>query len=187
MAEESKASTRRSTSNQRRRSSSGSSRSNGSGSSTASRKRASRRAKSGTKAATSSRTKRATPAAPSPPATTAAKEAAVSGTKAAGQAISAAASKAKTPLMMGGAVIAGLAGGAALRDRLGNSRSAGVRQRLNGLRMPRPDKRLDLGKVKDIDFDKVASAAQRVGSYGRQVDEVASAVKRASEAAKKGK
>jgi len=117
--------------------------------------------------------------------------------------VSTAASKAKTPLMVGGAAIAGVAGvvgGAAIRNKIQGNRAGPVRKRLNGFHMPnmpKPGKAIDVDKMrksvdfdkmrKSVDFDKVASTAQRVGSYGRQVGEVAGAVERASKAAKQGK
>ncbi|MFL5871598.1 MAG: hypothetical protein ACJ75R_10980 [Solirubrobacterales bacterium] len=120
--------------------------------------------------------------------TEAAREAAVEGTKAAGRAVGAAVSKAKTPLIVGGAAVAGVVGGAALRDRLAKNRSNGLVGKLKGISMPSGPAKPDLqGMIKKIDFDKVSSAAERVGTYGRQVDEVAGAVKRASESAKKAK
>ena len=116
-----------------------------------------------------------------------AKEAAAAGTKAAGKAVATAVSKAKTPLMVGGAAVVGVVGGAALRDRLAHNRSNGFVGRLKGVSMPSAPK-VDLqGAFKSIDFDKVSKTAQRVGNYGRQVDEVATAVKNASESAKKAK
>ena len=108
--------------------------------------------------------------------------------------MSTAASKAKTPLMVGGAAIAGVAGvvgGAAIRNKIQSNRAGPVRKRLNGFHMPnmpKPGKAIDVDKMrKSVDFDKVASTAQRVGTYGRQVGEVAGAVERASKAAKTGK
>jgi len=93
----------------------------------------------------------------------------------------------KTPLMLGGATIAGLAGAAAVRGKMEGKRTGALRKRVNGIRLPKPGKAFDLGKVrKGIDFDNVASAAHRVASYGRQVGDVADAVERASKAAKKG-
>jgi hypothetical protein len=116
-----------------------------------------------------------------------AKDAAVEGTKAAGKAVTATVARVKTPLLVGGAAVAGAVGGAALKDRLTGSRSNGLAKRFKGVSMPNPTKNVNLEKLTNIDFDKVASTAQKVGNYGRQVDEVASAVKRASESAKKAK
>jgi hypothetical protein len=196
---------KRSTSSSSRKSSSSKSRSNGS--SSGSRKTSSRARSAGSSRArsagssraksagssTASRTKRAASAngasAAAPAA--AAKDAAVAGTKAAGKAVSTAASKVKTPLMVGGAAIAGVVGGAAIRSKIQSNRAGPVRKRLNGFHMPnmpKPGKAIDVAKLrKSVDFDRVADTAQRVGSYGRQVGEVAGAVERASKAAKKGK
>ncbi len=88
--------------------------------------------------------------------------------------------------MVTGAAIAGVAGGAVLKDRLSRNHSNGLVGRLKGVSLPSPPKSLDVEKLTNIDFDKIASTAQRISTYGRQVDEVASAVKRASESAKKG-
>jgi hypothetical protein len=184
MAQASKSSTK-STGSRKRSSSRGS---NGGGPSSSSRSKTSTRSRNG--ASASSRAKRTTTKASSQAAAgpaTAAKEAAAAGTKAAGKAVSTAVSKAKTPLLVGGAAIAGVVGGAALKDRMPGNRSNGLAKRFKGMSMPNPTKNVDLGKLTNIDFDKVASTAQKVGNYGRQVDEVASAVKRASESAKKGK
>jgi hypothetical protein len=196
---------KRSTSSSSRKSSSSKSRSNGS--SSGSRKTSSRARSAGSSRArsagssraksagssTASRTKRAASAngasAAAPAA--AAKDAAVAGTKAAGKAVSTAASKVKTPLMVGGAAIAGVVGGAAIRSKIQSNRAGPVRKRLNGFHMPnmpKPGKAIDVVKLrKSVDLDRVADTAQRVGSYGRQVGEVAGAVERASKAAKKGK
>jgi hypothetical protein len=196
---------KRSTSSSSRKSSSSKSRSNGS--SSGSRKTSSRARSAGSSRArsagssraksagssTASRTKRAASAngasAAAPAA--AAKDAAVAGTKAAGKAVSTAASKVKTPLMVGGAAIAGVVGGAAIRSKIQSNRAGPVRKRLNGFHMPnmpKPGKAIDVAKLrKSVDLDRVADTAQRVGSYGRQVGEVAGAVERASKAAKKGK
>jgi hypothetical protein len=196
---------KRSTSSSSRKSSSSKSRSNGS--SSGSKKTSSRARSAGSSRArsagssraksagssTASRTKRAASAngasAAAPAA--AAKDAAVAGTKAAGKAVSTAASKVKTPLMVGGAAIAGVVGGAAIRSKIQSNRAGPVRKRLNGFHMPnmpKPGKAIDVVKLrKSVDLDRVADTAQRVGSYGRQVGEVAGAVERASKAAKKGK
>jgi hypothetical protein len=54
----------------------------------------------------------------------AAREAAVAGTKAAGRAVSGATSRAKTPLIAGGAAVAGLVGGLAVLNRTDGGRIA---------------------------------------------------------------
>jgi hypothetical protein len=92
----------------------------------------------------------------------------VSGTKAAGKAVATAAGKARVPLIAGGAVIAGVAGGAALRNR--TSRNSTLRRRLQHVSLPRPGVNLDA--------DKLIEGAKRMGAYGEQIREVASAVER---------
>jgi len=86
---------------------------------------------------------------------------AVEGTaKEAGHAVAQAASKAKVPLMAGGAALAGVAGGIALGNRQAH--------RHRGL--------------KGIDSDDLAKAARKVGNIGVQVGEVAYQARRAREA-----
>jgi hypothetical protein len=109
---------------------------------------------------------------------TAAREAATAGTVAAGKAVAAAAGKLKAPILLGGMAVAGVVGGAAIRNRIASTRSRGFGRRLSSL---------DLDSLTKLDFDKIAAAADRVGAYGRQIDEVAGAVRRASETAKQGK
>jgi hypothetical protein len=82
------------------------------------------------------------------------------------------ASKAKGPLLAGGAALAGLAGGLAL-NRRNNSRSP--LRRLHAPSLPSSVKRIDLSK---IDFDKLTEAAYRVRSFGEQVGEVADAAEK---------
>jgi hypothetical protein len=77
-------------------------------------------------------------------------------------------------------------GGVALKDRLPNGRPKGFAKRLKGISLPKPTKGIGLDKL-NVDLDRVSSTAQRVGNYGRRVDEVASAVKNASDSAKKSK
>jgi hypothetical protein len=74
-------------------------------------------------------------------------------------------------LIVGGTAAMALAGGAAVRGRLSR---ATARSR------SRPA--FDLKKLADLDLDKVGSAAERIGDYGRRVDEIAKAIKRASDA-----
>lgn len=80
------------------------------------------------------------------------------------------ASKARTPLIAGGAALAGIAGGVAI----GRSRSKGRFQRLTSS-IPRPLKRIDLSKV---DFDALTSAGRRVRAIGQQIGDVADATER---------
>jgi hypothetical protein len=78
----------------------------------------------------------------------------------AGQAVS----KAKVPLMAGGAALAGVAGGIALGNR-----QAHRHRGLNGL------------KVKGIDSDDLAKAAKKVGKVSMQIGELAVDARRARE------
>ena len=77
------------------------------------------------------------------------------------------ASKAKTPLIAAGAVLAGVAGGLALRSQNHKSRNP-----LKKMSAPS----IDLSK---IDLDSLTSAAQRVGKIGQQVGDVAEATEKA--------
>jgi hypothetical protein len=87
--------------------------------------------------------------------------------KTAGQAVGSAASKAKVPLIAGGAALAGAAGGLALATRQGHRRSGLVRS------MRRP-------KVKLTSRD-VAKAAKGVGNFSAQMGELATELQRARE------
>ena len=77
------------------------------------------------------------------------------------------ASKAKTPLVAAGAVLAGIAGGLAMRSQNHKSRNP-----LKKMSAPS----IDLSK---IDLDSLTSAAQRVGKIGQQVGDVAEAADKA--------
>jgi hypothetical protein len=70
-------------------------------------------------------------------------------------------------LLVGGAAVAGVAGGIALRKR-GNGR----RSPLDKLNLLRRDGKLD--------FDAIANGAQRVGELGRQIGDLAAAAERVS-------
>jgi hypothetical protein len=70
------------------------------------------------------------------------------------------ASKAKGPLLAGGAAIAGIAGGAALKSRTQNRRPI---DKLKSVSMPK------------VDLDALTSAARTVRSIGEQVGDVADA------------
>ena len=79
------------------------------------------------------------------------------------------ASKAKTPLVAAGAVLAGIAGGLAMRSQNHKSR--------NPLKkMSAPSITDSIGK---IDLDSLTSAAQRVGKVGQQIGDVAEAAEKA--------
>ena len=82
------------------------------------------------------------------------------------------ASKAKTPLMAGGAAlagIAGIAGGVALKSRNDSRRPL---KALRSVTLPKSVKNMDLGKV---DLNAITSAARRMQSIGEQVGDVADA------------
>jgi hypothetical protein len=92
-------------------------------------------------------------------------------TKDAGKTVGKVASKAKTPLLAGGAALAGAAGGMALgamRSRHSHS------HKLLGVKMPQP-KRV---KVRSRD---VARAAKEVGTFGQHVGELATELRHARE------
>jgi hypothetical protein len=83
--------------------------------------------------------------------------------------VSEVASKAKTPLVAGGAALAGIAGGIALRSRTESRRPV---KNFRTRALPQSLKNIDFGKV---DLDALTSAARRVRSIGEQVGEVADA------------
>lgn len=94
-----------------------------------------------------------------------------SSTKEAGQAVSKVASKAKTPLLAGGAALAGAAGGmaiGAMRSRQSHS------HRVLGVKVPQA-KRV---KIRSRD---VAKAAKEVGTFGQHVGELATEIRHARE------
>jgi hypothetical protein len=70
------------------------------------------------------------------------------------------ASKAKAPLLAGGAALAGVAGGLALKSR---SQSRRPIKRLSSVSMPK------------VDLDSLTSAARQVRSIGEQVGDLADA------------
>jgi hypothetical protein len=91
------------------------------------------------------------------------------GAQEAGHVVGEAASKAKTPLLAGGAALAGLAGGVAIGAR-------GMRQRkVMGVPMPRRSAMKKSTK-------NLASAAKDVGKFGQQVGELSGEVRRTREA-----
>ena len=95
-----------------------------------------------------------------------------SGTREVGRAVETTAKKAKTPLIAGGAAVAGMAGGFALAA---NSRRTGRRTVL-GMPMPKP------GTVADATRN-LASSAENVGALGRNVGQLATEVRRMREEA----
>jgi len=95
----------------------------------------------------------------------------------AGSKLGSVASKAKTPLLAGGAALAGLAGGIAMNRR--NSSKNPLRK-MSAPSLPKALKEIDLSKVdlSKVDFDKITDAAHRVRSFGEQVGEVADAAEK---------
>ena len=73
-----------------------------------------------------------------------------------------AASKAKTPLVAGGAALAGIAGGVALKSRTASKRPT---SRFRMVQLPK--------SLKNIDLDQLVKAGRRVRSIGEQVGDVA--------------
>lgn len=82
------------------------------------------------------------------------------------------ASKAKAPLLAGGAALAGVAGGVALKSRNQNRRPI---KRLTSVSLPKSLKNVDLNKV---DFDAVMSTAKQIRSIGEQVGDVVDAAEK---------
>jgi hypothetical protein len=80
-------------------------------------------------------------------------------------------SKARTPLLAGGAALAGIAGGVAI----GRSRSKGRMRRLGSPSLPSKLTRVDLSK---LNLDALTSAGRRVREIGEQVGEIADATER---------
>jgi hypothetical protein len=79
------------------------------------------------------------------------------------------ASKAKTPLLAGGAALAGVAGGVALKSRNQSRRPI---DKLKAVSLPKSLKNVDLGK---LDVKSLTDAARTVRSIGEQVGDVADA------------
>jgi hypothetical protein len=82
------------------------------------------------------------------------------------------ASKAKAPLLAGGAALAGVAGGVALKSRNQNRRPI---KRLTSVSLPKSLKNVDLNKV---DFDALMSTAKQIRSIGEQVGDVVDAAEK---------
>ena len=79
------------------------------------------------------------------------------------------ASKAKTPLVAAGAVLAGVAGGLAMRNQ--NHKSRNPLKKMSAPSIP--------DSISKIDLDSLTSAAQRVGKIGQQIGDVAEATEKA--------
>jgi hypothetical protein len=77
------------------------------------------------------------------------------------------ASKAKAPLLAGGAALAGLAGGVALKSRNHGRRPI---KRLSSVSLPK--------SFKNIDLETLTDAARRMRSIGEQVGDVADAAEK---------
>jgi hypothetical protein len=88
--------------------------------------------------------------------------AALAGTQAAGRAAAIAAARAKVPLVAGGGMIAGVAGGLAVVRRR-NARTSQV----------------------SFDVDRVIAAARRAGSFGEELGRMASLMEQASSGSKR--
>ena len=85
--------------------------------------------------------------------------------------LGAAMSKAKTPLIVGGTAVAGVAAGAVARGRLRKRRSKNPLARLRALSVPKPS-------LDKLDLETVKSAADRVTAYGKQASDMASALEK---------
>jgi hypothetical protein len=72
------------------------------------------------------------------------------------------ASKAKAPLLAGGAALAGLAGGVALKSRTEAKRPT---KRFRSVQLPE--------SVRNLDLDQIIDAGRRIRSIGEQVGDVA--------------
>jgi hypothetical protein len=79
-----------------------------------------------------------------------------------GDKVASAASKAKTPLIAGGAALAGIAGGVALKSRTNSKRPT---KRFRMVQLPE--------SVRNLDLDQLVEAGRRVRSIGEQVGDVA--------------
>ena len=89
-----------------------------------------------------------------------------------GEKVSQVASKAKTPLIAGGAALAGLAGGVALKSRTENRRPI---EKLRTRALPKSLRNIDLKKV---DLEAVMEIGRQVRSIGEQVGDVADAAEK---------
>ena len=99
------------------------------------------------------------------------KDTAIDRTKVVGHAVAGAASRAKTPLIVGGTAVAGAAAAAVIKDRRDAHRSNGPLKLLGRVSVPKLNMReLDLGTVKSV--------ADRVSAYGQQASDIAAAVEK---------
>jgi len=90
----------------------------------------------------------------------------------AGETVAEAASKAKTPLIAGGAAVAGAVGGVLVKNRIDASR--GPMQKLRRVSLPTPSRAL----TRKIDLGTVKSTAERVGSLSQQAADIAAAAEK---------
>jgi Tfp pilus assembly protein PilN len=88
--------------------------------------------------------------------------------------MAAVASKAKTPLIAGGAALTGGAAAFLINQRA--TASKGPIQRLRRVSLPKPNGKLDLSKV---DLGTIKSTAERVSAFGQQAADVAAAAEKA--------
>jgi hypothetical protein len=89
-----------------------------------------------------------------------------------GEKVSEVAWKVKTPLLAGGAALAGLAGGVALKSRMEHRRPI---EKLRFRAIPRSLRSIDLGKV---DLAAIAEVGRRMRSIGEQAGDVADAAEK---------
>jgi hypothetical protein len=83
------------------------------------------------------------------------------------------ASKAKTPLVAGGAALAGIAGALAMRGR---NKTRNPLKKMSAPSVPKGmSKSLDKVDLSKVDIDSLTSAGRRVGKIGQQVGAVAEA------------
>ena len=89
-----------------------------------------------------------------------------------GERVSEVASKVKTPLLAGGAALAGLAGGVVLKSRMEHRRPI---EKLRTRALPKSLRNIDLGKV---DLEAITEVGRRMRSIGEQAGDVADAAEK---------
>lgn len=99
------------------------------------------------------------------------KDTAIDRTKTVGHAVAGAASRAKTPLIVGGTALAGAAAAAVIKDRRDAHRSKGPLKLLGSVSVPKLD-------LREFDLGTVKSVADRVSAYGQQASDIAAAVEK---------
>lgn len=91
----------------------------------------------------------------------------------AGGTVAQVASKAKTPLLAGGAALAGIAGALVMRDR---NKTRNPLKKMSAPSMPKGmSKSLSKVDLSKVDIESLTSAGRRVGKIGQQVGAVAEA------------